>query len=382
MYLPRTDEQELLLASLEDVLQRHLTPEYLQECDDRHEEPLEFHRAMVESGFSMLGLSEEVGGTPTDMVTMSMMSERVARQGYYLGYGSAALQANSIMRYGSAEQKALVLDALNAGPVAFCLAATEPVGGSDTQGMQCAAVHQDGKVVINGTKTLITGAMTAPYLMLIAQDPGEPDPRKKISMYMVPTSTPGITISPFDKIAWHMSQTCEIFFDDVILDESALVGSKGNGFIQQMHGFEQERCLLASTSLGMAEAAFEDAATHAATRKAFGQPIGNFQQIQMYLTDMATQIENMHSFVFTYSQMIDAGQDVRTFGALCKRYCARSAFEVIDTALQIFGGSGFANGTRVSRLWRDSRVNRVGGGTDEIMVHIAGRQIVKAHTPR
>jgi alkylation response protein AidB-like acyl-CoA dehydrogenase len=149
--------------------------------------------------------------------------------------------------------------------------------------------------------------------------------------------------------------------------------------LQLMRNFELERIMAAANELGQAEYAFELAATHAASRVQFGQVIGNFQQIQMYLTDMAIAIENMRNLVFTAAQMLDEGVPLKTYGAMTKRYVARETFTVCDLALQIHGGLGFANGAPIARLWRDARGVRIGGGTDEVMVHIIGRQIIKDH---
>ncbi|MDR1428194.1 MAG: acyl-CoA dehydrogenase family protein, partial [Bifidobacteriaceae bacterium] len=268
------------------------------------------------------------------------------------------------------------------GKSGFALGITEPGAGSDNSAMITTAVHQGGKVVFNGVKTLITGAATCDYILLMAKNPDATDPRRAISMYLVPLKTEGISISLLEKITWHSTNTCEVYFDNVEADESCLVGTKGNGFSQLMRNFEMERILMAAQSLGLAECAFELAASHAATRVQFGKPIGQFQIIQQYLTDMAIKIENMRNLVYTAAAKLDAGEPLKTYGAMTKRYCAIAGCEVVDTALQIHGGMGLVVGAPISRIWRDIRVQRIGGGTDEVMVHIIGRQIVRDHTPR
>ncbi|MBU4335537.1 MAG: acyl-CoA dehydrogenase, partial [Actinobacteria bacterium] len=171
-----------------------------------------------------------------------------------------------------------------------------------------------------------------------------------------------------------------VYLDEVEVDESDLVGVEGNGFMQAMINFEVERLLMASSLLGMAECAFNDAADYAASRTQFGKPIGSFQLIQQKITSMTLKIENMRNLVARTAWKIDNGMPVQIDSALAKLYCAQSANEVIDDALQIFGGIGYTTDCRVSRLWVDARVQRIGGGTDEVMIHIAGRQILKEHT--
>jgi crotonobetainyl-CoA dehydrogenase len=375
-----TDEQQLLLESLDELLERECPESYIADLDATHQPPTTFRRAMNEAGFGSLGFPEEFGGTPSDALTLVMLAERVARQGLNNGYGLELLQAKDILEFGSAEQQQEILGLLAAGDVPFALGFTEPGAGSDNSAMTTSAVHHDGVVTFNGTKTLITNALQSKYLLLMAKNPDVEDPRKAISMYLVPMDAPGVTTNRLEKILWHISDSCEIFLDDVTLPESCLVGVKGNGFKQLMRNFELERLVIAANCLGMAQCAFDDAATYAAQRVQFGKPIGSFQLIQLKLTDMAIKLENIRNFVYKTAWMVDQGEPLKSQGALCKRYSAMAAFEVADEAMQIFGGVGVTIGTRVSRLWLDLRGHRFGGGTDEIMVHIAGRQIVKDHS--
>jgi crotonobetainyl-CoA dehydrogenase len=365
-----TDEQQLLLESLDELLERECPESYIADLDATHQPPTTFRRAMNEAGFGSLGFPEEFGGTPSDALTLVMLAERVARQGLNNGYGLELLQAKDILEFGSPEQQQEILGLLAAGDVPFALGFTEPGAGSDNSAMTTSAVHHDGVVTFNGTKTLITNALQSKYLLLMAKNPDVEDPRKAISMYLVPMDAPGVTTNRLEKILWHISDSCEI----------CLVGVKGNGFKQLMRNFELERLVIAANCLGMAQCAFDDAATYAAQRVQFGKPIGSFQLIQLKLTDMAIKLENIRNFVYKTAWMVDQGEPLKSQGALCKRYSAMAAFEVADEAMQIFGGVGVTIGTRVSRLWLDLRGHRFGGGTDEIMVHIAGRQIVKDHS--
>lgn len=375
-----TDEQTLLLTSLDELLARECPESYVAALDAEHRPPSAFRKAMHEAGFMSLGFPEEYGGVPTDAVTLVLLAERVCRQGLNNGFGLELLQAMDILEFGSEEQKQEILGLLASGDVPFALGFTEPSAGSDNSAMATTAVHHDGVVTFNGTKTLITNALQSKYLLLMAKNPGEADPRRAISMYLVPMDSPGVSTNRLDKIVWNTSDSCEIFLDDVTLPESCLVGVKGNGFKQLMRNFELERLVIAATCLGLAQCAFDDAASYASQRVQFGRPIGDFQLTQLKLTDMAIKLENIRNFVYRTAWMSDQGLPLKTQGALCKRYAAMAAFEIADDAMQIYGGLGVTVGTRVSRVWRDLRGHRFGGGTDEIMVHVAGRQIVKDHS--
>ncbi|MEI2731290.1 MAG: acyl-CoA dehydrogenase family protein [Dermatophilaceae bacterium] len=372
-----TDEQVLLLESLDEVLDRECSHAYIADLDKKHQRPVSFHKAMNDAGFMSLGFPEEYGGVPCDFVTMLMIGERVAKQGLNNGYGLEILQVKDILEFGNEDQKREVLGLLAEGQAPFGLGFTEPGAGSDNSAMKTSAVHTGGKVVFNGTKTLVTSAVKAKYLLTMARNPDAEKPSRSISMYLVPMDSPGVTVSPLDKIMWYTDDSSEIYLSDVEVDESCLVGTKGEGFVQLMKNFEFERLMIGAQCLGLAEAAFEDAARYAGVRVQFGQPIGNFQLIQEKLTDMAIKIENMRNMVYRGGWMVDQGLPLKTHGAMVKRYCAMEAFTVCDDSMQIHGGIGITQGTRISRLWRDARGHRFGGGTDEIMVHVIGRQIVK-----
>lgn len=174
-----------------------------------------------------------------------------------------------------------------------------------------------------------------------------------------------------------MMDTCEVYLENVELEEKDLVGVEGKGFIQAMINFEVERLYIAAAVMGMAECAFEDAARYANQRVQFGKTIGSQQLIQEKLTYMKLKIENMKNMVYKCAWEIDNGISVQVSSALAKLYCAQASCEVIDDALQIMGGIGYTTDCRISRLWVDSRVHRIGGGTDEVMVHVAGRAILK-----
>ncbi len=165
-------------------------------------------------------------------------------------------------------------------------------------------------------------------------------------------------------------------------EEKDQLGPEGEGFMVLMKNFEIERLMLVSMGIGMAKAAFDDAVNYANEREQFGQPIGKFQLIQEKITDMAIKIENMQNMVLKAAWKKQNGESVQLDSALAKRYCAQASFEVIDEAMQIMGGLGYTQECRISRMWRDVRHLRIAGGTDEIMVHIAGRKILKDYKAR
>jgi len=374
-----TEEQELLLASIHELMMRDFPQEYFKKCDEEGRYPIEFMNALGENGISMLGVPEELGGTPADLLTRMLVIEEVGRNGGpgFLMVGAQCI--HNMMDFGTKEQLAKAAKAVATGVPPFSLAITEPNAGSDNNMMVTTYTRKNGKVYLNGQKTFITGAMEYPYMVVVARDPAAEDPKKCFSMWWVDTKTKGITMNRMHKIGWHMVSNCEVFLDNVEIDESDLVGKEGNGFNHLMRNFEIDRLTSATFSLGPAECAFEDAAKYTSQRITFGKTIGSYQLIQDKLTQMAIKIENMKNFIYKAAWMDDHKQPLRLFSPMCKLYCTGTAQEVIDDAMQIMGGVGYTDDCRISRLWRDIRVCRIAGGTDEIMTYIAGRQIVKQY---
>lgn len=377
-----TEEQELLLESLREVMARDCTEEYMKECYERGEYPSRFVDALMENGFGMLGVPEEYEGTPIDTLTMMLVAEEITKNGGPHFVFGQALSIADMLEFGSEEQIADTMNAVKDGKAAFVLGFTEPQAGSDSSAIATTYIRKNGKVYIHGHKSFMSNALRAPYMLCMARnadDAGKPDKMNAFSMWWVPMNTPGIKIEPLKKIGWHMLDTCEVYLDHVEVEEKDLVGIEGNGFKQVLINFEVERLLMAASVLGMAECAFADAAAYANQRIQFGKPIGTFQLIQEKITYMQIKIENMRNMVYRCAWEIDHKLPVQISSALAKLYCAQSAFEVIDDAMQIMGGIGYTTDTRVSRLWLDARVFRIGGGTDEVMIHAAGRAILKQY---
>jgi alkylation response protein AidB-like acyl-CoA dehydrogenase len=375
-----TEEQELLLESLREVMARSCTEDYMKECYEQHRYPQEFVDALNESGFSMLGVPEEHGGTPVDTLTLMLVAEEICRNGGPHFVFGQALSIADMTEFGSPAQQEQCMAEITAGRVGFVLGFTEPQAGSDSSAIATTFARRDGKVYLNGHKTFMSNALRANYMLCLARNADAPEGESKknaFTMWWLPMKAKGVTVEPLKKIGWHMLDTCEVYLDNVELDESDLVGVEGNGFMQLMLNFEVERLLMAASLLGMAECAFSDAARYANQRVQFGKAIGSFQLTQEKITFAKLRIENMRNLIHKTAWKIDNGQSVQIDSALAKLYCAQEANKVIDDCMQIMGGIGYTSDCRISRLWLDARVQRIGGGTDEVMIHIAGRSILK-----
>ena len=378
MDFKKTEEQELLLESLRTVMERGNFEDYFKECDKNHEYPQKAVDALVEAGFSTLGIPEEHGGTPTDILTQIMVAEEAHALGYpSLCWINFSTEVDDILTFGNEDQQKKVLECALEGRKPFTLGFTEPQAGSDSAAMSTTATKRDGKVYINGNKTFNTSADRAPFMLCVARSGINESPYKDFSMYLFPMDRPGVTIEKLDKIGNNMCGTYEVHLDNVECEETDLVGEECKGFYQLMKNFEVERLTICAANVGMARCAYDEAVRYAGVREQFGKTIGSFQLIQEKIVDMKIKIENMQNMLYKTAWKKMNGESIMIESSLVKRYTGQAAFEVIDDAMQIMGGIGYTHDCRISRLWRDQRVYRIMAGTEEIMVHTAGRALIK-----
>lgn len=378
-----TDEQELMLENLREFCNRWVTEERIEQWYKDRRVDDEVCKAYLEAGFGYMFIPEEYGGIPSDAQTLALVVEELMRcTGATMPFMSYGLSMYDLATFGSPEQVAKGMEAYQkTGQQCFSLALSEPGAGSDNRSMT-STVHWDdanGTVVLNGTKTMVSHAETAPFIMFIGKDEDPSHDNKSMSMFLVEKDTPGITMAPLHKIGQTSTNFDEVYFDNVVVPQSTLLGEKGKGFLQLMENFEIERIMLAAHSLGLAQAALEDATRYAAQRETFGKKLYEHQLIAEKLTDMEIKCQNMRNMLYKTAWEFDNGIPVRLDSALCKRYLSTTATEVASEAMQIFGGIGYTTESRIGRIWIDARGDSFAGGTEEIMVHIAGRQIVKKY---
>lgn len=376
----KSEEQELLLESLEEWLMNcGYNEAYFSKCYDECVYPKEYYKELFASPFGKIGLPEEYGGTEIDSLTLVMLNEKNAE----LGFPSLTIQLlalDDIIAFGSEEQKKYCFEAATAGEVPFCMGFTEPQAGSDASGYATTATRRNGKVYINGHKSFITHGAYSKYMLTMCRnfENGLPA-NKSMSLWFVPLDVPGVKREPMHKIGTKMYSMCEVYLDDVEVDESALVGEENKGFFMLMKNFEIERLLIASTVLGQATRAFDDAVAYAAQREQFGQKIGSYQLVQEKICRMKIKVDNMRNMIYKTAWERDNNISIRIASNLVKLYCTQAACEVADDAMQIFGGIGYTEDCNISKIWRDVRTTRIGGGTDEILISAGAREILKPY---
>lgn len=377
-----TDEQELLVQSIAEFCERNLDEDKIKAMYANHGMTDDLIKAYLDAGFGLMGIPEEQGGIPCDRVTLGLLTEEFAHHaGCVTPFLNNTLAMCDMIDFGSEEQVAFCMEEyLKTGKPIFSLGFSEPGAGSDNAAMAAVTKKQaDGTYILNGQKTWVTQGEVFPYIFVVSKDEDPSRTNPSMSMWLIPIDAPGVSTAPLNKIGQQIMPFCEVYFDDVKLTEDMRVGKEGEGFKNLMKNFEMERCLIVAQCLGCAQAAMDDAAAYVSERQTFGKPIASNQLIMLKLTEMETALQNTRNLLYKTLWKMDQGESIRIDSALLKRYGAQQCTMVADEAIQIYGGLGYTDEVRLGRIQADIRGMRIAGGTDEIMVYIAGRQLAKQY---
>ena len=278
-----------------------------------------------------------------------------------------------ILAFGTEEQKQAYLVPSIRGEKISCLGITEPDAGSDVSGIKTRAVRDGDEWVINGSKTYITNGHRADFIVLVTKtdvDAGYDG----FTLFIVDMDAPGVIREErLRKLGMHASDTALLAFQDVRVPDSAVLGEVGKGFYHIMWELQGERLIGAAGAVAAAQAVFDRTLAYAGERHAFGRPIGKFQVTRHKFGEMATKIEAARQLVYTTAwRHMNGEYPVREI-SMAKLFASRMACEVADECLQIHGGAGYMEEYGIERVWRDLRLNRIGAGTDEIMLDVIGR---------
>lgn len=340
--------------------------------------PSELWRPLAEAGLLGLLAPEEFGGTGGDGLAVVILAEELARASGGLAITplvSAYMAAPHIARYGTALQHERYLPRLTAGEAVFAIAVTEPGAGSDVAGIAATGIRVEGGWRLAGTKMFITNAGLADVVIVaVKTDPSAG--HRGITTFIVEAGSPGLALGPpLKKMGWRSSDTREVVLDDCFVPDEQLLGTEGGGFYQIMGAFQLERLLLAAMGIGLAEAALDEADDYVRTRSAFGRPLVELQTVRHRLGAMRTEVAAARLLTYQGAQRLDAGHPgSEETVAMAKYLGARVANRAADEAVQLFGGLGFMDDTPVARHYRDARILRIGGGTDEIQLEILAKR--------
>ncbi|MHB1420974.1 MAG: acyl-CoA dehydrogenase family protein [Bacillota bacterium] len=373
-----TEEHEVLRKSIRRFVEAELAP-HAEEWEKQGQFPKEIFRRMGELGFLGLRYPVECGGQGGDYFSGLVFSEEMARCGSGgLSMGVAVqtdMATPPILQFGTEQQKKKYLEPAIKGEKVACLGITEPNAGSDVASIQTTAKKNGDGWVINGRKIFITNGVQSDFITLVAKTNPEAG-YNGVSLFLVDKDTPGFeVVKKLNKVGMRSSDTAELLFDNCRVPADALLGVEGKGFHQIMWELQGERLIGAAGAVAGAAHVLELTLKYARERKQFGKPIAEFQVISHTLAEMATRIEAARQL--TYSTAWKFANDLYPVKeiSMAKLFASQVSFWVSDRALQIHGGYGYMKEYSIERSWRDSRLGRIGGGTDEVMLEIISKQI-------
>ncbi|WP_216892555.1 acyl-CoA dehydrogenase family protein [Nocardia alni] len=330
---------------------------------------------MARNGWLGVSLPEQFGGGGAGFVDECIFLEEAARGlAPITGYSTGLTAAQTYMRWGTDDQKKTIVANLTAGRLE-AIALSEPGAGSDLAGLRVSSRLDGERYLINGQKTWISAAHVAEHILVLTREDNSGSKHQGMTLLMVPTDAPGLTIRAIQTMEPH---TCnDVFFSDVEVPVSAVVGEPRNAWKQLMRGLSIERLIIAAMSIGGARRALDDAVAYAREREQFGRPISSFQALRHRLADLATDIELARTFVYDVATKIDAGleDDLARESAMAKMRCTETAKHATLEAMQMMGGYGYAREYGMEGQVRRALAPPIYGGTNEIQREIIAKHI-------
>ncbi|WP_274035645.1 acyl-CoA dehydrogenase family protein [Streptomyces sp. MMBL 11-1] len=377
MDLTLSEEQKAVRELAGDFVAREVTPHAVA-WDRAENVDKSIVKKLGDLGFLGLTVPEEYGGSGGDHLSYCLVTEELGRgDSSVRGIVSVSLGlvAKTIVSWGSEEQKRRWLPRLTAGEAIGCFGLTEPGTGSDAGNLATRAVRDGGDYVVNGTKMFITNGTWADVVLLFART-GDAPGHRGVSVFLVPTDTPGLTRRTIHgKLGLRGQATAELVLQDVRIPAGALLGPEGKGFSIAMSALAKGRMSVAAGCVGIAQAALDAAVRYAGEREQFGKVIARHQLVQELLSDIAVDVDAARLLTWRVADLIDRGQEFATAASKAKLYASEAAVRCANNALQVFGGYGYIDEYPVGKLLRDARVMTLYEGTSQIQKLIIGRAL-------
>jgi alkylation response protein AidB-like acyl-CoA dehydrogenase len=369
------EDHEAFRDTVRKVFAEHMTP-FLDQHEEEGIVPRSAWKALGEAGMLCPTVKEENGGLGLDFGFNCVLCEELSYLGSSAGFTlQNDITANYIERLGTEEQRQKYLPGMVLGDIISAIAMTEPGAGSDLQGIRTTAIKDGNHLVVNGSKTYITNGQNADVIIVVAKtDPAQG--AKGTSLVLVDADAEGFERGRnLDKIGQHSADTSELFFNDVRVPMTNILGGEGRGFIHLMEELPQERLGIAVGGQAAAQRAFDEAVKFTKDRKAFGKTVFEFQNTKFVLADLKAKLQVGWAHLDWAIKKHLAGELTTDEASAAKLWHTDLQWEACDVALQLHGGAGYMNEYAIARLWRDARVTRIFGGTNEIMKEVISRSI-------
>ena len=372
------DTLRLLQESLRRFVEKEITPK-AEPWEAQGFVPREVLRQMGKLGFLGLRYGEEFGGGGLDARATALLAEELGRS-TYSGFAITVLvhtdmASPHLVNAGSPAQIKKYLPKIVLGELITAVAVTEPDAGSDVKSIRTSAKRDGDHWVLKGSKMFITnGALAEVYFVAVKTDPAAGS--KGISIFIVEKGTPGFTVGrKLEKMGWRSSDTAELVFDGCRVPAENLLGEENRGFYAIMKNFQNERIAIAAMAMGESARALELTLEYVKTRKAFGAPLWDKQAMRQRLAMLAAKIEAGRQLVRHAAALDAEGRDCVREVSMAKAYCGELVNETMYTCLQFHGGTGYMHGTTIERMYRDARVQPIGGGATEVMLEEVAKRL-------
>jgi acyl-CoA dehydrogenase len=376
-----TEKQLNLKNSVRKFCEKEFNPDYALELDKKEEFPMKLYQKAAKQGFPSLFIPEKYGGGGQGYLAACLAMEEMCRADSSLGLACmiGTFGSDLILLNGTEEQKNRYLPPLCRGDSISAAAFTEPKRGTDITTVDTKAAKHGNEWMINGTKTLITNAPIADFIIVLCQTGSRDKPRKSQTLFIVDKEAPGVTITKLsNKMGIRCITTGEVSLKNVKVSDNNILGELNNGFSHSMEFFTISRTIIAAQAVGTAQGAFEIALTYAKQRQSQGQPIIRFQQIGAKLAQVASEIEAARLLTYKAACTIDQDNVDSMLTSMAKLYSSNVAVKAADAAIQTLGGYGYLGEYRVERFYRDARVTEIYEGTSEIQRLAIIKQLIKS----
>lgn len=373
-----TEEHQLFRQSLKNFLQKEVAP-HIEKWEKSGTIERFIWSKFGEMGYFGLATPVEYDGLDLDLFYTVILLEEL--QKINSGGFAAAIWAHAYLamthlnKEANHEQKLKYLQPSVMGEKIGCLCVTEPFGGSDVAGMRTTAIKEGDNYVLNGSKTFITNGVYSDYMIVAAKTNPELG-NKGISMFIVDSKTKGVSVSKLNKLGWRASDTAEIAFDNVIVPASNLMGEEGKGFPYIMQHFALERLVMGINAHARAEFALDYALQYMSERKTFGKTINKYQALRHRYADLYADMEICKVYNYSVAYKLNKGEYAVKEATISKLRSTKMADEVAYDCLQFLGGYGYMEDYPMARLFRDSRLGPIGGGTSEILREIIAKMVI------
>jgi len=375
-----TEKQRNLKNSVRAFCEKEFDPDYALELDRKEEFPKELYKKAANQRFSSLFIPEKYGGGGQGYLAACLAMEEMCRADSSLGLACmiGTFGSDMLLLNGTKEQKSCYLPPLCRGDSVSAAAFTEPAHGTDISTMDTKAIMHGKEWVINGTKTLITNAPIADFVIVLCQTGSRETPRKSQSLFIVDKEANGLTVTKLsNKMGIRCVTTGLISFEDVKVCENSLLGELDSGFSNSMTFFIKSRTTIAAQAVGTAQGALEIALKYAKQRESAGQSIIRFQQIGAKLAQLASEVESARLLTYKAAWTIDQNKVDSMLTSMAKLYSSSVAVRATDAAIQTLGGHGYLGDHKVERAYRDAKVTEIYEGTSEIQRLAILKQLIK-----